>query len=67
MIKRKKYDNIKMYNHIGGIRMIKFVDVSKTYEDSDTHALNNITLDIEDGEFVFIVGSSGAGKVPYLN
>lgn len=55
-----------MYNHIGGIRMIKFVDVSKTYEDSDTHALNNITLDIEDGEFVFIVGSSGAGKSTLL-
>ncbi len=46
--------------------MIEFINVSKTYEDSDTHALNGTTLKIEDGEFVFIVGSSGAGKSTLL-
>lgn len=46
--------------------MIKFINVSKTYEDSDTHAIKNISFDIDDGEFVFIVGQSGAGKSTLL-
>lgn len=46
--------------------MIKFINVSKTYEDSDTHAIKGISFDINDGEFVFIVGPSGAGKSTML-
>ena len=46
--------------------MIQFINVSKTYEDSDTHALNGISFNIDDGEFVFIVGPSGAGKSTLL-
>lgn len=41
--------------------MIKFVNVSKEY-DNGVQALSNINLEIEKGEFVFLVGSSGAGK-----
>jgi cell division transport system ATP-binding protein len=40
--------------------MIEFINVTKQY--SDTSALSNVSFHIDDGEFVFIVGHSGAGK-----
>lgn len=44
--------------------MIQFSDVSKKYE---THyALQDITLEIPDSEFVFLIGHSGAGKSTLL-
>lgn len=42
--------------------MIKFINVSKVYEDNGAKALSNINMFIEKGEFVFLVGPSGAGK-----
>ena len=46
--------------------MIEFRDVTKIYDSNGTHALEKVNLKIEDGEFVFVVGSSGAGKSTFL-
>jgi putative ABC transport system ATP-binding protein len=54
---------------MNGIPLIQFADVSKVYhlESGDLTALNHITLDINDGEFVALMGPSGSGKSTMMN
>ena len=52
-----------------GTPLIRLADVSKVYplESGDFTALNHISLDISEGEFVALMGPSGSGKSTMMN
>ena len=49
--------------------VISAKDLYKIYRlgDIDVHALNGVSVDIEEGEFVSIMGASGSGKSTFMN
>ena len=46
--------------------MINMFNVTEVYDSSGTVALDGIDLQIEEGEFVFLVGPSGSGKTTLM-
>lgn len=48
-------------------KIIELKNLVKTYENGNIKALNGIDLEIEEGEFVSIIGPSGSGKSTLLN
>lgn len=65
MFKQHSFRRKKLKNYKGDTYMILMEDVYKTYPNG-VAALNGISVEIKQGEFVYIVGQSGAGKSTFI-
>ena len=45
--------------------MVHLQNVCKTYKNG-VKALNDVTIDIQDGEFVYVIGETGSGKSTFI-
>ena len=55
----------EIIRHISGVFMITFKNVTKVYDGVNV-GIENASIDIDKGDFVFLVGPSGAGKSTFI-
>jgi osmoprotectant transport system ATP-binding protein len=53
-------------DHMAAAPLIELIDVSKSFDGERSHALREVSLHIDSGGFVAVVGTSGSGKTTAL-
>ena len=68
-IKHHTFHNLKDFKMSNNNHVIEVKDIHKTYDlgDVKVQALKGISLEIDNGDFVSIMGASGSGKSTFMN